>query len=73
MSTKLSADPTAMILGIIALIIALAGCCWGIFAIVPIVLSIIGLVMANKSLREFQLNSSIYEPQSKSNVVTAKF
>ncbi|MFT5848864.1 CCC motif membrane protein [Psychroserpens sp.] len=72
MYNKLSADPTAMILGIIALIIALAGCCCGIFAFIPIILSIIGLVMANKSLREYHLNPGVYEPQSKSNVVTAK-
>lgn len=69
---KLPADPTAMILGIIALVISFAGCCCGIFAIVPLVLSIIGLVMANKSLREYHLNPSIYEPQSKSNVSTSK-
>jgi len=72
MYNKLPADPTAMILGIIALVISLAGCCCGIFAFVPIILSIIGLVIANKSLREFQLNPSVYEPQSRSNVSTAK-
>ena len=72
MYNKLPADPTAMILGIIALIMSLAGCCCGVFAFIPLVMSIIGLVMANKSLKEFQINPSIYEPQSKSNVSTAK-
>lgn len=70
---KLSADPTAMILGIIALVIGIGGCCcYGIFAIIPLILSIIGLVMANKGLREFALNSDAYSPQSRSNVATAK-
>jgi hypothetical protein len=72
MHNKLPADPTAMILGIIALVVSLAGCCCGIFAFIPIIISIIGLVMANKSLRIYQINPSIYEPQSKSNVSTAK-
>ena len=69
---KLPADPTAMILGIIALVLSFAGCCCGIFAFIPLVLSIIGLVMANKSLKEFQLNSENYVHQSRSNVSTAK-
>ena len=69
---KLPADPTAMILGIIALVISFAGCCCGIFAIIPLVLSIIGLVMANKSLKEFQENQDAFAPQSRSNVATAK-
>jgi len=69
---KLPADPTAMILGIIALVMSIAGCCCGVFAFIPLILSIIGLVMANKSLREFQLNSERYMPQSRSNVSTAK-
>ena len=72
MYNKLPADPTAMILGIIALIMSLAGCCCGVFAFIPLIMSIIGLVMANKSLNEFQVNPSIYEPQSKINVSTAK-
>jgi hypothetical protein len=72
MYNKLPADPTAMILGIIALIMALAGCCCGVFAFVPLIMSIIGLVMSNKSLREFHMNPSVYEPQSKSNVSTAR-
>jgi hypothetical protein len=70
---KLPADPTAMILGIIALVIGLAGCCcYGIFAIIPLILSIVGLVMANKSLKEFALNPEAYSSQSRSNVATAK-
>jgi len=69
---KLPADPTAMILGIIALVISLAGCCCGVFAVVPVIMSIIGLVMANKSLQEYKLNPDAYLPQSKSNVSTAQ-
>ncbi|MEH6534874.1 MAG: CCC motif membrane protein [Psychroserpens sp.] len=69
---KLPADPTAMILGIIGLVIALAGCCCGVFAVVPVIMGIIGLVMANKSLRAYHLNSDVYAPQSRTNVSTAK-
>ena len=72
-NNKLSADPTALILGIIALVIGFAGCCcYGIFAIIPLILGIIGLVMANKSLKEFAVNPEAYSPQSRSNVATAK-
>ena len=50
--SKLSADPTALILGIVALVIGFAGCCcYGLFAIIPLALSIVGFVMANKSLK----------------------
>jgi len=70
---KLSADPIALILGILALVIGIAGCCcYGITAIVPLVMAIIGLVTANKSLREFNENPEAFSPQSRSNVNTAK-
>jgi hypothetical protein len=70
---KLSADPLAMILGILALVIGLASCCcYGVTAILPLAMAIIGLVTANKSLREFGENPEAYSPQSRSNVNTAK-
>ncbi|MFK7781885.1 CCC motif membrane protein, partial [Psychroserpens sp.] len=69
---KLPADPTALILGIIALLVSFAGCCCGIFAFIPLILSIIGLVMANKSLKEYKLNPENYAHQSNTNVSTAK-
>lgn len=66
---KLPADPTALILGIVALVIGFAGCCcYGIFAIIPLVLSIVGLVMANKSLKEFDQNPDVFSAQSRNNV-----
>lgn len=70
--TKLPADPNALILGIIALLVSFVGCCCGIFAFIPLVLSIIGLVMANRSLKAYKLNPEVYSHQSKSNVITAK-
>ena len=70
---KLSADPLALILGIIALIVGIAGCCcYGITAIVPLIIAIIGLVTANKSLREYRENPEAFSPQSRGNVNTAK-
>ena len=70
---KLSADPLALILGVLALLIGIAGCCcYGITAIIPLIMAIIGLVIANKSLREFGENPEAYSPQTRSNVNTAK-
>jgi len=70
---KLPADPLALILGILALVMGIAGCCcYGVTAVIPLAMSIIGLVVANKSLREFGNNSEAYDPQSRSNVNTAK-
>lgn len=67
--SKLPADPTALILGIVALVIGFAGCCcYGLFAIIPLILSIVGLIMANKSLKEFDQNPNIFSHQSRSNV-----
>lgn len=70
---KLPADPLALVLGILALVIGVVGCCcYGITAIIPLAMAIIGLVVANKSLREFGENPEAYNPQSRSNVNTAK-
>lgn len=70
---NLSADPIAMIFGIIAILMGLAGCCcYGVVAIVPLILSIIGLYLTNKSIREFNENPEAFSQQSRSNVGTAK-
>jgi len=68
---KLPADPSSLILGIVALCMAIVlGCCG--FSIIGLILSIIGLISANKSLREYQLNPNAYLPNSRQNVSTAK-
>jgi len=68
---KLPADSSATILGIISLVIAVTlGCCG--LSVVGVILAIIGLVSANKSLREFAMNPDAYYPNSKGNVQTAK-
>lgn len=64
---KLPADPTAIILGIVSLVIVGLGCCCGLFAIGSLVLSIIGLVMAKKSIRLYNQNPENYTSQSRSN------
>ncbi|VXB28932.1 conserved hypothetical protein [Flavobacterium sp. 9AF] len=70
---KLPADPTALILGIVSLVLGFLGCCcYGIFAFIPVILSIIGLVMANKSLKEYYQNQEAFSIQSKNNVDIAK-
>ncbi len=69
---KLPADPGAMILGIIALVISLIGCCCGILAIPIAIMSIIGLVWANKSVKAYKMAPESYSPRSYSNVKSAK-
>ena len=70
---KLPADPLSLILGVLALIIGLVGCCcYGVTAIVPLIMAVIGLIVANKSIREFKNNPDAFDPQSISNVNTAK-
>ena len=69
---KLPADPSAMVLGIIGLIIVLAGCCCGIFAVLSIVLGAIGLFMANKSIREYRQYPDAYSRSSLNNVEMSK-
>ncbi|WP_299366028.1 CCC motif membrane protein [Winogradskyella sp.] len=70
---KLPADPLALILGILALVIGLAGCCcYGLTAIIPLIMAIIGLTTANKSLKQFGENPEAFSYQSRSNVNTAK-
>ena len=69
MQNKLPGDPSSLILGIIGLVIGVAGCCcYGFTAIIPLALSIWGFVMANKSMRLYNLNPSEYSESSKSNV-----
>jgi len=69
MQNKLPGDPSSLILGIIGLVIGVAGCCcYGFTAIIPLALSIWGFAMANKSMRLYRLNPSEYSESSKSNV-----
>lgn len=71
-NNKLAGDPSALVLGIVSLVIVLAGCCCGLFTIVSLTLSIVGLVMANKSLREYAMAPENYSVGSYKNVNTAK-
>jgi uncharacterized membrane protein len=70
--SKLSADPTALILGIVSVFIVLIGCCCGFLVAVSLVLGIVGLVLANKSLKEFDANPESYSIQSRKNVYAGK-
>ncbi|WP_299214396.1 CCC motif membrane protein [uncultured Dokdonia sp.] len=70
---KLPADPLALVLGIIALVLGIAGCCcYGITALIPLVMSIIGLVVANKSLKAYRENPEGFSELSRSNVSMAR-
>lgn len=69
MQNKLPADPSALILGIIGLVLGVAGCCcYGFTALIPLVLSIVGLVSANKSMQLYNANPSEFSESSRSNV-----
>ncbi|UGS23778.1 CCC motif membrane protein [Flavobacterium channae] len=69
---KLSADPTALILGIIAFVIMVLGFCCGLVVFLSLILGIVGLVLSIKSLKDYDADPSIYSPQSKQNVYVAK-
>lgn len=71
-NNKLPGDPTALILGIVSLCIIILGCCCGLFAILSLALSIIGLVMANKALSQFALEPENYAVASYKNMKSAK-
>ncbi|RCT53796.1 CCC motif membrane protein [Winogradskyella sp. KYW1333] len=72
-NSKLAADPLALVLGILSLVLGIAGCCcYGITAIIPLVLAIVGLISANRSLKEYRQNPEAFSQQSASNVNTAK-
>src|SRR5688572_8668680 len=71
-NNKLSGDPTALVLGIISLVIVVLGCCCGLFTIGSLTLSIIALVMAAKSIREYAAEPENYSVASYKNMNTAK-
>ena len=69
---KLSADPTALILGIIAFVIMILGFCCGLVVFVSLILGVVGLVLSIKSLKEYEANPTIYSRQSRQNVYVGK-
>lgn len=73
MQNKLPADPSALIIGIVGIVIGLAGCCcYGFTAIIPLILSIWGLVECNKSLKLYRADPSVYSDSSRSTVGISK-
>lgn len=70
--TRLPADPGAMTLGIIGVIITVLSCCCGVTAPISIILNAIGLSKANKSLKLYEANPSIYNQVTYKNVNNAK-
>ncbi|WP_264512073.1 CCC motif membrane protein [Flavobacterium sp. N1719] len=70
--SKLSSDPTALILGIISLFILLFVCCCGLLLPVSLALAIVGWVMAHKSIKEYETNPEVFNSNSRSNVGIAR-
>ena len=69
---KLPADPTALILGILGLLIVVPGCCCGFLNIFALILGIVGLVLATKSMKLYVDNPEDFYHKSYSNVKAAK-
>jgi hypothetical protein len=70
---KLPGDPSAITLGIVSLVLLLIGClCYGVTAIITLILSIIGLVIANKNLKTYQADPSKYSQNSLKSITTGK-
>jgi hypothetical protein len=70
---KLPGDPSAITLGIVSLVLLLIGClCYGVPAIITLILSIIGLVIANKNLKTYQADPSKYSQNSLKSITTGK-
>ena len=70
--SKLSADPTVLILGIVSLCILLFTCLCGLMVPVSLTLAIVGWVLAHKSLKEYHSNPEAFSQSSRSIVNTAK-
>ena len=69
---KLSADPSALILGIIAFVIMILGFCCGLIVLVSLILGVVGLILSIKSLKEYEANPTVYSRQSQQNVYVGK-
>jgi len=69
---KLSADPNSLIIGIVSILFILGGCCCGLAVIPALGLAIYGLVLANKSLKEYVLHPESFERRSAGNVKVAR-
>lgn len=62
---KLAGDPSSITLGIISLVLFFVGCwCYGLVAIITLILSIIGLIIANRSLKVYNSDPSKYSQSS---------
>ncbi len=71
LNAKLPADPTSMTLAIIALCVFVICCCFG-GTYAALVLSIIGLVLANSSIRKYNESPQDFDPNSLRKVRNAK-
>jgi hypothetical protein len=68
MGNKLSADPMALVLGIIGIVFLLLGSCCGLLFGVSLILGSIGWVAAYKSLQNYNDNPEEYDYNSRKNV-----
>ncbi|NMH27613.1 CCC motif membrane protein [Flavobacterium silvaticum] len=69
---KLPGDPSSVILGVIALVLILFGCCCGVFAIASLVLGIVGLTQAQRSLLLHASDPEMYSGKSREMVSTGR-
>lgn len=70
---KLPGDPSALTLGIVSLVLFFMGCiCYGIPSIITLILGIIGLVIANRSLAAYKSDPSKYSQSTIKSVNAGK-
>lgn len=69
--SKLPADPSALVLAIIATVLLVICCCFG-GQYIALVLSIIGFVIAQSSINKYRQNAQMYNPNSLKKVNNAK-
>lgn len=69
---KLPADPNAMILGILSIVLVFGACCCGLTVLPALIMAIFGWVYANRSIKLFYDTPENYTPQSIGNVKSAR-
>ncbi len=69
--SKLPADPSAMVLAIIATVLFVLCCCFG-GPIISLILTTIGFILAHNSVNKYKENAGHYDPNSFKKVNNAK-
>jgi hypothetical protein len=70
---KLPGDPLAITLGIVSIVLFFVFCsCYGVISIITLIISIAGLVVANKSIAQYRIESHRYSYNTLRSVQNAR-